>query len=305
MGKTAFIFPGQGSQYVGMASHLLESCPKAREILDTASSIVGWDVIQVSNDEEELKKTLIAQPAIFTVSAAMLQVLTDAGLKPDFVAGHSLGEYSALLAVGVLDFEDLLSLVKKRAHLMQEVASREEGSMSAVIGLAPEEINRVLVRCSQSRVVIANYNCPGQVVISGPTLKIEMCERELVETGARKVVRLQVSGAFHSAAMESAQLELNDYLYSLSFSDPVVPVISNSTGKASRTAVEVKAALMKQMTGPVKWQESVEEMIWGGTTKFIEVGPGRVLLGLVKRCSGDVELKHFEDVVSMARVNNL
>lgn len=302
MTASAFIFPGQGSQSAGMAAGLLGDHPETARLFEEASEATGWDVERLcrEGDEAELAATDKAQPAILTVSVAMLHVLRERTAKPVVVAGHSLGEYSALVAAGLLSFPAAVSLVAARSRLMAAAAEPGEGGMAAVIGLDEAAVEAALAGLADAVAgpFIANLNCPGQIVISGSPGKLAEAETALKEAGARRILGLKVAGAFHSPFMAGAAAEFAAYLDDVEFRTPAIPLVSNFTGSASLDAGEIKEALRRQMTGPVRWQDSVNAMRAAGAERFIEVGPGRVLLGLAKRCGVEAgNLSHFEDIV--------
>jgi len=280
--KKAYVFPGQGSQFPGMAKDLYESSPKAKEMLDKADAILGFSItdIMFNGSEEDLRQTKVTQPAIFlhsVVSAACLD-----GFTPDMVAGHSLGEFSALAAAGAMSFEDALRLVSIRASEMQKCCEKVPGKMAAIIGLSNEQVEKVCAEVG-GMVIAANYNGDGQVVISGEeTAVLEACGKAK-EAGARRALPLGVSGAFHSPLMEPARMELAKAIEATAFKAPACPVYQNVTAKAETDPDTIKANLLAQLTSPVKWTQSVRNMLEDGATEFKELGPGAVLQGLVKR----------------------
>ncbi len=291
MTKTAFIFPGQGSQSPGMGKELAEEFSVVAETFTEADQVLDIDLQQLcfEGPEEELTKTEHAQPAILTASIAYYRLLQEKGIKPEVVAGHSLGEYSALVAAGVVDFATGLQLVRKRGELMAAADPEGKGTMAAVIGLKAEEIDAVCKEAAETGVVeVANYNCPGQIVISGEQKAVETAETLAKEAGAKKVVPLNVSGPFHSSLMESAGEKLAAYLADLSFKQPEVPVVPNAKADYTTDPAEIKDALIKQMSGSVRWEESIERMIEDGVESFVEVGPGRVLKGFMRRIDRSV-----------------
>ena len=279
----AYVFPGQGAQFSGMGKDLYEKSALAKELFDKANEILGFSItdIMFTGSAEDLKQTRVTQPAVFLHSVILSKVLGDS-FKPDMVAGHSLGEFSALVANKVLDFEDGLRLVSKRALAMQHACEIEESTMAAVLGLEDELVESI---CADTKgiVVAANYNCPGQLVISGEQLAVEKACEELKERGARRAMMLPVGGAFHSPLMEPAREELAAAIESTKFSNPICPIYQNVTTFAVTDPAEIKENLIFQLTAPVKWTQSVQNMIKDGATEFIEVGPGKVLQGLVKK----------------------
>ncbi len=284
----AYIFPGQGAQFVGMGKDLYEKYSLAKELFDKANTILGFNItdIMFNGTAEELKRTDVTQPAIFLHSVILAKVLGN-NFKPEMVAGHSLGEFSALVANGVLSFEDGLKLVSKRAKAMQKACELTKGTMAAVLGLedkivedACNEINGV--------VVPANYNCPGQLVISGEVEAIHKACDAMKEKGAKRALVLPVGGAFHSPLMEPAREELAEAIKNTTFNEPVCPIYQNVTASAVDSAKEIQENLMAQLTAPVKWTQTMQQMIKDGATEFTEVGPGRVLQGLMRKIDRNV-----------------
>lgn len=290
----AYIFPGQGAQFKGMGQDLYEKSPLAKELFEKANDILGFSITNVmfEGTAEDLKRTKVTQPAIFLHSVIMSKVLGDS-FKPDMVAGHSLGELSALVANQVLEFEDGLRLVSKRALAMQHACELEESTMAAVLGLEDSLVEAI---CADTKgiVVAANYNCPGQLVISGEQLAVEKACEELKERGARRAMILPVGGAFHSPLMEPAREELAAAIEETTFSNPVCPIYQNVSTFAVTDPAEIKKNLMFQLTAPVKWTQSVQNMIKDGATEFIEVGPGKVLQGLVKKIDRNATVSSAE-----------
>ena len=283
--KNAYIFPGQGSQYPGMAKDLYESNAVAREMFEKANDILGFRItdIMFEGTAEELKQTKVTQPAIFLHSVVLARCLPE--FRPDMVAGHSLGEFSALVAAGALDFEEGLRLVSIRAQAMQKACEAVPGSMAAVLAMPAEKVEEICASC-EGIVVAANYNCEGQIVISGEVSAVnEACTR-LKEAGARRALQLPVGGAFHSPLMEPARAELAEGIEKATFHTPVCPIYQNVTARPTTDAQEIKANLLTQLTSPVRWTQSVMNMIADGADKFIELGPGKVLQGLVSKTAG-------------------
>ena len=282
MSKTAFIFPGQGSQFPGMAKDLY---PAHKELFEKANEILGFHItdIMFGEDADALKATKVTQPAIFIHSTILAM---DQAQKPDMVAGHSLGEFSALVAAGALDWEDGLKLVAIRAQAMQKCCEKVPGTMAAVIKLDDETIERI---CAEiPGVVPANYNSPGQVVISGEEAAVDEACIKLKEAGAKRAIKLPVSGAFHSPLMEPAREELAKAIEATTFHAPECPVYQNVTALPTTDPAEIKENCLKQLTSPVRWTKSVQNMIADGAVKFVEIGPGSVLQGLVGRISAEV-----------------
>lgn len=282
---TAYIFPGQGAQFTGMGKDLYDSSAKAAELFWTADEILGFKLSEVmfTGSAEDLKRTEVTQPAVFVHSVAAALCRED--FHPDMVAGHSLGELSALTAAGVLSFEDGLSLVSVRARAMQKACEKTPSTMAAVLGLSDEVVERICAEVSSAddSVVPANYNCPGQIAISGGVDAVSIAGELLVEAGAKRVVPLAVSGAFHSVYMESARAELAEAISKTEFKTPVCPVYQNVDALPHTSSEEIRANLLLQLTSPVRWTQEVKNMISGGAEQFIECGPGEVLTGLVKR----------------------
>ncbi len=289
---TAYVFPGQGAQFSGMGKELYESSATAKALFEKANSILGFDISKVmfKGTDEELKQTNVTQPAVFLHSVIL--ALTASDFKPDMVAGHSLGEFSALVAAGALSFEDGLKLVSKRAAAMQKACQSTPSTMAAVLNLPDEKVEEICAEVSQRLgevVVAANYNCPGQLVISGTLAAInEACEK-MKEAGAKRALVLPVGGAFHSPLMEPARQELADAIAGTIFKSPVCPIYQNVSTQGTTDIEIIKANLILQLTAPVKWTQSVQNMVSAGANIFIESGPGKVLQGLVKKISPEVE----------------
>ena len=284
----AYIFPGQGAQFSGMGKDLYESSSEARDLFEKANDILGFQItdIMFEGSAEDLKQTKVTQPAIFIHSVILSRLLSD--FKPDMVAGHSLGEFSALVANKTLNYEDGLKLVSQRAQAMQKACELEPSTMAAVLGLEDEMVEAV---CSETEgiVVAANYNCPGQLVISGEVDAIEKACEHLKERGARRAMVLPVGGAFHSPLMEPARKDLEAAIEQTNFAEPICPVYQNVTTFGVTDPAEIKKNLIFQLTAPVKWTQSVQNMIKDGASSFIEVGPGKVLQGLVKKIDRSAE----------------
>lgn len=285
----AYIFPGQGAQFVGMGLDLYENHPEAQELFERANDILGFSItdIMFEGTVEDLKETKVTQPAIFLHSVALSKVLGES-FKPDMVAGHSLGEFSALVANGTLNFEDGLKLVSKRALAMQKACEVQPSTMAAVLGLEDEVVEKICAEV-EGIVVPANYNCPGQLVISGEVDAVNVACERMKEAGARRALLLPVGGAFHSPLMEPAREELAAAIESTEFKTPSCPIYQNVTTTAVSDAEEIKKNLILQLTAPVKWTQSVQQMVDDGATSFVEVGPGKVLQGLVKKIHREAE----------------
>ena len=289
----AYVFPGQGSQFPGMAKDLYENYATAKSIVDEADAILGFSLSQVmfEGTEEELKQTRVTQPAIYLHSVLVAKLGKD--FAPSMVAGHSLGEFSALVAAGGLAWQDGLQLVYKRALAMQKACEIEPSTMAAVLGLPDATIEEICAAYGPS-VVAANYNCPGQVVISGSVEGIEAVGVQLKEAGAKRVLTLPVGGAFHSPFMEPARLELAAAIEATEVLKPICPIVQNVNAIASQDPAEIKANLIAQLTGAVRWTQSVETMVGRGATEFIECGPGKVLQGLVKKIHAEALVSSME-----------
>ncbi|MDX1365375.1 MAG: ACP S-malonyltransferase [Arenibacter latericius] len=285
----AYIFPGQGAQFVGMGLDLYEKYPLAQEMFEKANDILGFCItdLMFEGTAEDLKETKVTQPAIFLHSVILGKIMGDS-FAPDMVAGHSLGEFSALVANGTLSFEDGLKLVSQRALAMQKACELQPGTMAAVLGLEDAVVEKI---CSEIEgvVVPANYNCPGQLVISGELAAIEVACEKLKEAGARRALVLPVGGAFHSPLMEPAREELAEAIKNTTFNTPSCPVYQNVTTTAVTDPQEIKENLIAQLTAPVKWTQSVQQMVADGAIHFTEIGPGKVLQGLVKKIHRDAE----------------
>ena len=281
--KKAYIFPGQGAQFPGMAKELYDTNPTAREMLERANEILGFRItdIMFEGTPEELKETKVTQPAIFLHSVVLAKCLPD--FAPDMVAGHSLGEFSALVAAGAMDFEEGLKLVSIRAQAMQKACEMNPGTMAAVIRLSADRIEEICDSTEEGIVVAANYNCDDQIVISGEKAAVEAACIRLKEAGARRALVLPVGGAFHSPLMEPARAELAEGIEKAVFHTPICPVYQNVTALPATDPEEIKANLLAQLTSSVKWTQSVRNMIGDGADTFIELGPGQVLQGLVAK----------------------
>ncbi len=278
----AYVFPGQGAQFVGMGKDLYENYPVAKKLFEKANEILGFRItdLMFEGTEDDLKQTRVTQPAIFLHSVILAKTLED--FNPEMVAGHSLGEFSALVANGALSFEDGLKLVYKRAMAMQKACEIEQSTMAAIIGLEDKVVEDVCAAIDEI-VIPANYNCPGQLVISGSMKGVDIACEKLKEAGAKRALPLKVGGAFHSPLMEPARVELAEAINSTNFNTPVCPVYQNADAKPYTDPVKIKENLIKQLTSPVRWTQTMQNMIADGMTSYTEVGPGTVLQGLLKK----------------------
>jgi [acyl-carrier-protein] S-malonyltransferase len=287
--KKAMVFPGQGSQFPGMGKDLYQNNEQARELFHRANEILGFNISEIlfEGSAEDLKQTKVTQPAVFLHSVILF--LTTEGLKPDMVAGHSLGEFSALVANGTLQFEEALKLVSIRANAMQKACEINPSTMAAVLNLDDAKVEEVCASISDEVVVAANYNCPGQLVISGSIKGIEMACEKMKEAGAKRALVLPVGGAFHSPLMEPAKAELAQAIMETPFHTPICPVYQNVTARAISDPAEIQQNLIQQLTSPVRWTQSVLQMVEDGATHFTEIGPGNVLQGLIKKIYKEAE----------------
>lgn len=305
MGKTAWVFPGQGSQYLGMGRSAAEAEPAAKALLDRASELLGYDLAALCwvGPEEKLKQTEYTQPALLTVSTMLSAVLRSQGRAPDVVAGHSLGEYSALVAAGSIDFEAAVALVAKRGQLMEEAMPAGRGTMAVLLGLDYQQVAAICQEAAQGEVVEpANINCPGQIVISGHRAAVERAMALGAQRGARRVVELDVSGPFHSSLMRPAAEAFARHLAEVELRDPEAAFAANATADYVSDAAGIRSVLVKQLYSPVRWEETIQRLIADGVEAFVEVGPGRVLAGLIKRISRKVKVVGFQEMEELEKV---
>lgn len=304
--KTAFLFPGQGSQKVGMVQDLFENYDSVKALIKEADETLGFSISKMmfEGPDTELMKTEFTQPAILTASVAVWQVLKEHGLTPDIAAGHSLGEYSALVAAGAISFADAVHTVHLRGRFMQEAVPLGEGGMAAVIGSNPETIVKVCGEVSTEDLPVqaVNFNCPGQVVIAGATAAVEKACEALKEAGARRAIMLKVSAPFHSTLMEPAALRLKEVLDKIDIHDTAIPVVANVNAKEETKADEIRKNLVDQAAHPVHWEESIRNMVAGGVDMTVEAGPGTVLTGFMKKIARSVPCHHAEDVATIDEV---
>ena len=285
----AFVFPGQGAQFVGMGKDLYENNPVAKEMFDKANEILGFNItdLMFNGTDEDLRQTKVTQPAIFLHSVILAKTMGD-DFNPDMVAGHSLGEFSALVAAGALSFEDGLRLVSARAQAMQKACEKTPPTMAAVLALPDARVEELCASVTEGVVVPANYNCPGQIVISGSIEGVDAACAKMLEAGAKRALKLKVGGAFHSPLMEPARAELADAIAHTDFHAPKCPVYQNVNAEPQTDPETIKKNLIAQLTAPVRWTQTIQNMIAAGADTFVEVGPGAVLQGLVKKISSEV-----------------
>ena len=303
--KTAFVFPGQGSQKVGMLQDLYNEFPIVKERFDQADQALGYSISKLcfEGPDTELLKTANTQPGILTASVACYEILKEKGVTPDIVGGHSLGEYSAMVAAGVIDFKDAVYLVHKRGEFMQDAVPLGQGAMAAIINL---DRAKVVAICDQvteevGSVQAVNFNCPGQIIISGQTEAVEKACELMKEAGAKRAIMLPVSGPFHSRLMEPAAKRLKEEMDKIQFHDAQIPVVANVTGKILTDANAIKESLLVQVASPVLWEDCVAEMVNFGAEAFVECGPGKVLTGFTKKINKEMKLANVEDLASLEK----
>ncbi len=302
MSKVAFVFPGQASQYSGMGKDLADKYPEARAVFDEADKVLGFSISKIcfEGPEDELKLTANTQPAILTVSVAAVRVLEQKGISPDYVAGHSLGEYSALVAAGALKFADAVQLVRKRGTYMQEAVPAGQGAMAAILGLSPAVVQDACKRAAEGEVCsAANLNSPEQTVISGHANAVKRAVEIASQSGAKRAVVLPVSAPFHSALMMGAQEKLEKDLQAVQFSELQIPLVTNVDADSIRKGEEARQALVRQVSMPVRWEESMRMLLDEGVRTFVEVGPGRVLTGIMRQIERSVTTLNVEDEKSL------
>ncbi len=303
MGKIAFVFPGQGAQAVGMGKDVYDALPQSRAVFEKGDEVLGFPLSQLvfEGPDSELKQTVNTQPALVTTSVAYLEALSGKGLSPDYVAGHSLGEYSALVAANVLSYEDAVKLVRLRGRFMEEAVPGGQGAMAAVLGAEREALAELCrsISAEGSTVELANVNCPGQIVVSGSQAGVDAVVQRVKEAGGKRAIPLEVSGPFHSSMMKEAAERLAAELKSITFNAPSVPVIVNVTASPVTDPEEIRELLVRQVFSPVLWQDSVEWLIAAGVDTFVEIGSGSVLAGLIRKIDKNVKVININSLESL------
>lgn len=303
MGKVAFVFPGQGAQSVGMGKDFYDAVPASRRIFESADEVLGFPMTNMifEGPDSELKKTFNTQPALLTASVAAFEAVREQGITPDFVAGHSLGEYSALVASGVLSFEDAVGTVRARGEFMEQAVPGGQGAMAAVLGAEREALAELCrsITAEGHLVELANLNCPGQIVVSGSKEGVALVGERVKEAGGKRAIPLEVSGPFHSSLMKSAAEKLGGKLQPLHFDEPTIPVIANVTARPAASAEEIRGLLVEQVYSPVLWEDTVTYLISQGVDTFVEIGPGNVLTGLIKKTDKSVKLINVSSLDSL------
>ncbi|MDH6427043.1 MULTISPECIES: ACP S-malonyltransferase [Paenibacillus] len=306
MSKIAFVFPGQGAQAVGMGRDVYEALPYSRAVFEKGDEVLGFPLSQLifEGPDSDLKQTVNTQPALLTASVAYLEALRDQGMKPDYVAGHSLGEYSALVAAGVLSYEDAVRLVRLRGRFMEEAVPGGQGAMAAVLGAERDALAELCRSVSEESGVVelANVNCPGQIVVSGSQAGVNGVVQRVKEAGGKRAIPLEVSGPFHSSMMKAAADRLADELKSVTFNAPAVPVIVNVTAAPVTDPEEIRELLVRQVYSPVLWQDSIEWLIADGVDTFVEIGSGSVLAGLIRKIDKTVKVININTLESVQAV---
>lgn len=306
MGKIAFVFPGQGAQTVGMGKDVYDALPSSRAVFEKGDEVLGFPLSKLifEGPDSDLKQTVNTQPALLTASVAYLEALREQGVKPDFVAGHSLGEYSALVAAGVLSYEDAVSLVRLRGRFMEEAVPGGRGAMAAVLGAERGALAELCQSVSEESgiVELANVNCPGQIVVSGSVAGVNGIVQRVKEAGGKRAIPLEVSGPFHSSLMKDAADRLAEELKRVNFNTPTVPVIVNVTASPVTDPEEIRELLVRQVYSPVLWQDSIEWLIAGGVDTFVEIGSGSVLTGLIRKIDKTVKLININTLESVQTV---
>ncbi|WP_145948916.1 ACP S-malonyltransferase [Paenibacillus sp. Y412MC10] len=303
MGKVAFVFPGQGAQSVGMGKDFYDAVPASRRIFESADEVLGFPMTNMifEGPDSELKKTFNTQPALLTASVAAFEAVREQGVTPDFVAGHSLGEYSALVASGVLSFEDAVGTVRARGEFMEQAVPGGQGAMAAVLGAEREALAELCrsITAEGHLVELANLNCTGQIVVSGSKEGVALVGERVKEAGGKRAIPLEVSGPFHSSLMKSAAEKLGGILQPLHFDEPAIPVIANVTARQAESAEEIRGLLVEQVYSPVLWEDTVTYLISQGVDTFVEIGPGNVLTGLIKKTDKSVKLINVSSLDSL------